>query len=148
MSKDDTKGGLGKLWAGGRESRSAADTVMPLERHGYAEPPDRSYVAFQLRNNAERLHIRRAKDPSRFPAYSYLLDISYDPFHQSAFTLIYSFMVVEVRGWNLEPVVHAISYGDCDRICEFDSRQYDKPAQGEPLIEFIEITVADEKRMK
>lgn len=148
MSKDGgDKGGLGRIWGTGREPRSAADNVVHLERPAAAHS-DRTYVAFQLRDNAERLQIRRAKDPARFPAYSYLLDISYDPFHQSAFTLIYTFMIVEVRGWNLEPVVHAISYGNCDRLYEFDKRQHDKPAEGEPLIEFIEITTADEKRMK
>jgi hypothetical protein len=76
-----------------------------------------------------------------------LLDISYDHFQHSAFTLIYTFMIVEVTGWNLESVVHAINFGNCERITEYHAKLYDPPAQGEPLIEKIQITTADEKLM-
>ena len=80
-----------------------------------------------------------------FPNYNYLLDISFDHHHQSAFTLIYTFMIVGVTGWNLWPVVHAISFGHCERILEFHPKLYDPPAKGEPIIEKIVITAMDEK---
>ncbi len=56
-------------------------------------------------------------------------------------------MIVEVTGWNLESVVHAINFGNCERITEYHAKLYDPPAQGEPLIEKIQITTADEKLM-
>jgi hypothetical protein len=102
-------------------------------------------VAFELRDRAERLHIVRGAGPSRFPNYNYLLDISYDHHLQSAFTLIYTFMIVEVTGWNLWPIVHAISFGNCERIREFHPKLYDVPESGEPIIEKIQITAVDEK---
>jgi hypothetical protein len=156
MTRDADKGGGlgGRLW-GGREKnpretdRPTEEKVLPLKTPA-ARPTthDRTYVAFEIREHAERLHIRRSAQPSRFPSYNYLLDISYDHFQHSAFTLIYTFMIVEVTGWNLESVVHAISFGNCERLTEYNSKLYDAPAQGEPLIEKINIVTADEKLMK
>ena len=142
----DEKGSrAGALWSSGNV-REKAERRTPFEREpqtDYVDP--REYKAFELRDNAARLEIRRATQPSRFPAYSYLLDISYDRFHQSAFALVYTFMVVTVNGRNLEKVVHAINFGDCDAITEFDPKRHEKPAKGEPLIESIDIVTADEK---
>lgn len=147
MSTDADKSGKGgRLWAGGgRDKAQAHEKVLPLKPPAPSTPQDRNYVAFELRDRAERLHIVRAADTSRFPNYNYLLDISYDHHHQSAFTLIYTFMLVEVTGWNLWPIVHAISFGNCACIREFHMKLYEVPATGEPLIEKITITAADEK---
>jgi hypothetical protein len=54
-------------------------------------------------------------------------------------------MIVEVTGWNLWPIVHAISFGNCERIREFHPKLYDVPESGEPIIEKIQITAVDEK---
>ena len=150
MSKDTDKGGsAGRLWGGDREPSSPPDEkVLSMKAPSAirpAAPPDRAYVAFEIREGAERLHIMRGAGPSRFPNYSYLLDISFDHHLQSAFTLIYTFMIVEVTGSNLEPVVHAISSGDCERIREYHPKLHDRPGQDEPVIEKIQITAADEK---
>jgi len=154
MSRDTDKGGFAeRLWGGGEEGPAAQEKVLPLKSPAEARPAarpsgapdDRAYAAFEIRERAERLHIVRATGPSRFPNYNYLLDISFDHHLQSAFTLIYTFMVVEVTGWNLEPIVHAISYGNCERIREFNAKLYDAPAKGEPLIEKIHIVAVDEK---
>jgi len=153
MSKESSTGGFaGRLWGGGREPYSQPDEkvgppeVPPAVRP--AVPHDRAYVAFEIRECADRmhmLHIMRCAGPSRFPNYNYLLDISFDHHLQSAFTLIYTFMIVEVTGSNLWPVVDAISHGNCERIREYHPKLYDQPAQGEPLIEKVQITAADEK---
>lgn len=152
MSKEAEKSGgfTERLW-GGREKNvrqtepQQEEKVVQLVQP--ASPPDRTYTAFDIREHAERLHILRATEPSRFPSYQYLLDISYDHTHQSAFVLIFTFMIVEVEGWNLGPIVHAISFGNCERITQYHPKLYDAPAQGEPLIEKIQITTADEKLM-
>jgi len=155
MSKDADKGGLGRLWSGGSGRAPQPDEkVLPMtppearQAAVPAEHDDRAYVAFETREHAERLHIMRGAGPSRFPGYHYLLDISYDHHLQSAFTLIYTFMIVEVTGRNLGPIVHAVNFGNCERIREYHPKLYDPPAQGEPLIEKIHITTADEKLMK
>jgi hypothetical protein len=153
MSKEAEKSGgfAGRLWGGGHAPESASQTderMPPLKVPSTIRPtaaPNRGYVAFETREHADRLHIMRGAGPSRFPNYGYLLDISFDHHLQSAFTLIYTFMIVEVTGSNLGPVVHSISLGNCERIREYHPKVYDPPAQGEPLIEKIQITGADEK---
>ena|ERR1700734_1544777 len=145
MSDQDNKR-RGRLWGGSRPQDAAQ--ILPIERSaersGRPAPESTAYVAFELRDGAARIEIECAASPSRFPAYSYLLDVIYDRFHQSAFSLVYSFMVVNVRGANLEPVVHAVNFGQCELIREFDPRRHDRPDQTEPLIEAIEIVARDE----
>jgi hypothetical protein len=146
MSKNDDGKGIGRLWGSsvGRKEPPKSDKVLPMERPPDSRmPADRAYHAFDLRDNAERLEIRRAAEPSRYPAYHSLLDMSDDRFHNAAFTLIYTFQAVTVKGRNLAPIVHAINFGECARITEFNTREYDKPDAGEPLIESIEFIAAD-----
>jgi hypothetical protein len=66
----------------------------------------------------------------------------FDHDFQGAFTLMYSFMLVEVTGQNLGEVVHAIYYGNCECIREFHTKLYDRPAKGEPVIESVRIVAA------
>jgi hypothetical protein len=113
---------------------------LPLTRP--ASLPDRAYVPFEIRERAERLHIHCATQPSRFPGYNYLLDIIYDHDFDSIFTLIYSFMTVEVTGQHLGPIVHAISFGNCERIHEYHPKLYDPPAKDTPIIEAVKIVAA------
>jgi len=54
-------------------------------------------------------------------------------------------MVVTIEGENLEPVLHAIQSGTCERITEFSAAKHNKPAPGQPFIERIEIDAADER---
>jgi hypothetical protein len=141
---DDEDGELltgGKLWSGQQRERARQwlpEKLAPVKPE--PEPEDRSYTAFDVRDRADRIQLQRATEPSRFPAYSYLLDISFDHHLQSAFTLFYSFgMVVEVTGENLGPIVHAIHFGTCERIREFHTTLHDCPAAGEPLVKAITI---------
>ena len=152
MNNDAERGGIGRLWSGGAQARAPRpeEKVLPLKPEPWQAPApgpldERAYVAHEVRERAERLHIMRAAGPSRFPSYGYLLDISFDHHLQSAFTLVYTFMLVEVTGRNLAPVVHAISFGTCERIREFHPKLYDPPGISEPLIQAIAITAADER---
>jgi hypothetical protein len=151
MSKDADKGG-GRLWSGREKEQPAPEKVLPLKAPGEvrpatrpAQPHDRAYVAFEVRDHANRLHIRCATQPSRYPTYNSLLDIVHEHDFDSLFTLIYSFMTVEVTGQHLGEIVHAVSFGNCERIHEWHRKFYDPPAPGEPVIEKIVITTADEK---
>jgi hypothetical protein len=133
----------GRLWSrsAAREKASrpeperTADNVLPLR-------PDRAYVAYEVREHAQRLHIHCAAQPSRYPAYSSLLDIIHDHDFDKAFTLIYSFMMVEVTGNHLGAIVQAISLGNCERIHEYHRKLYDSPGPNQPIIESITITSA------
>jgi hypothetical protein len=151
MSKDtNTGGGFGRLWSGGRQEKEqppepqrpperawhGEDNVLPLVR------PDRTYIPFDIRDHAERMHIHCATQPSRYPSYHHLLDIIFDHNFQGAFTLVYSFMVVEVTGQNLGEVVHAISYGNCGCIREYHKKLYEPPAPNMSVIESVTILAA------
>lgn len=137
------------LW-GARRAPLTSETVTPAP----ASPPtplpvisppleeSPTYQAFETQERAARLNIRCARGPSRYPAFTYLLDIIFDYDFSASFTLIYTFMVVEVRGRNLDPVVHALAHGTCGRITEFHPRRHTKPGENEPFIESIEIVVA------
>lgn len=114
------------------------------QRRGEEDPGplhmgDRVYKAFELKDNPARLHIRTALQGSFYPSYHYLRDMRFGHDLESIFTLIYTFMTVEVTGKALAPIVHAIDAGDCKRIYEFHPRLYDPPSPGEPLIETIRI---------
>jgi hypothetical protein len=144
VSNDADRGGIGKLWSGSgtREKASrpeperVSDNVVPLH------PDDRTYKAFDVREHPARIHIHCATLPSHYPAYSSLLNIIFDHNFERAFTLVYSFMLVEITGTHLGAIVHAINYGNCERICEFHTKFYDRPAPDQPIIEAIKVTAA------
>jgi hypothetical protein len=102
----------------------AGDNVLPRVR------PDRVYVPFEFPENANRLHIHCATQPSHFPFYSTLLDIIDDHDFESAITLVFSFMTVKLTGQNLGSVVHAIFMGECGRIHHYHPKIYDPQFQG------------------
>jgi hypothetical protein len=153
MNTDTDKGG-GRLW-GGRDQRTPQpdEKVVPLKAPAETNPAGTppvphggAYVAFEVLQHAQRLHIVMAAEPSEFPGYPYLLNIHFDQHQQSGFTLIYTFMVVQVTGRNLWPVVHAINLGNCALMREYHPKLYSRPPAGdEPFIEKIHIIAADEK---
>ena len=143
MSNDAERKGIGRLWSEGAarekatrpEAQPSTDNVVQLR-------PDRAYVAHEVREHPQRLHICCATQPSHYPAYSSLLNMIHDHNFDKAFTLVYSFMLVEVTGNHLGAIVHAINYGNCERITEYHAKLYDRPAPDQPIIEAIKVTAA------
>ena len=136
--KDDTI----RLWSGGAKETRAPE--RPEQRRGEENliapnMGDRMYKAFDVKENPTRMHIRTALQGSFYPSYHYLRDMRFGHDFQSIFTLIYTFMTVEVTGEILAPVVHAIDAGDCKRIYEFHSRLYDPPERGATIIRGIRL---------
>jgi len=82
--------------------------------------PKEEYVAFGAKDRVARLRIRRATGPTRSPIYRYLLDVVYDGSYGTNFVLVYTFLMVLVRGQNLQAVVSAIENGMGDFIQEYD----------------------------
>jgi hypothetical protein len=146
MNSDDDGEVLtgGRQWSGERER--TPQWFQQLGKTPQAKPDateDRAYSAFDTRERADRIELRRATQPSRFPSYSYLIDMSFDHHLRTAIMLFYSFgMVVEITGENLGPIAHAIHFGTCERITEFHKDLYDSPAPGEPLVKSISIQTA------
>jgi hypothetical protein len=93
-----------------------------------------------------RLRIRRLTDVSMAPDYRLLSNVVFNDFGNE-FTLWYPFMQVTVKGRNLQEVAEAIMNGTCPVIRDYDQREYPMPLkEGEPVIERIEINVADMER--
>ena len=102
------------------------------------------YLAFGAKDKVDRLKIRRATNPTRSPGYHYLLDVVYDDEYGMNFVLVYTFLMVMVRGQNLQSVVFALETSQADFIQEFDPARWNKPAdKTAPFIEAIEVIVQD-----
>lgn len=114
---------------------------------GMATPPTgegEGYAAFGAKDKVERLKIRRAMAATRSPGYAYLLDLAYDGPFGTNFVLVYTFMIVMVRGRNLQPIIMALETGTADFIQEFDPDKWEKPSDEKaPFIESIEVVVKE-----
>lgn len=123
--------------------RKKASPASPGSDAG--DPTSREeYAAFGAKDKVLRLRIRRALAPTRSPGYTYLLDVVYDGSYGTNFVLVFTFLMVLVRGRNLQPVVSALENGMADFIQEFDSDRWQKPGDDSaPVIESIEVVVQE-----
>jgi hypothetical protein len=120
-----------------RQAASAPEATTPPKE---AE----EYAAFAAQDRVERLKVKRANEPTRAPGYDYLLDIVYDGDYGTNFVLTYTFLMVLVRGKNLQPVILALLSGTADYIQEFDPERWPKPLDAKtPVIESIEVVVQE-----
>jgi hypothetical protein len=102
------------------------------------------YVAFGTKDKVFRLRIRRAMAPTRSPGYPYLLDVVYDGSYGTNFVLVFTFLMVLVKGRNLQKLVFALENGMADYIQEFDPDRWEKPKdETAAFIESIEVVVQE-----
>jgi len=110
---------------------------------GKPKEPD-EYLAFAAKDKVTRLRIRRAMAPTRSPGYPYLLDVVYDGSYGTNFVLVFTFLMVLVRGKNLQQLVFALESGNVDFIQEFDPDRWGKPKdETAAFIESIEVVVQE-----
>jgi hypothetical protein len=88
--------------------------------------------------------IRCVMQPSQSPQSRFFMALIFSSDFEDAFTLIYSFMAVEVKGKNLREVRRAIQNGRCEFIQEFHEEEFQAPGKNEPVIDSIKF-VAGEK---
>lgn len=82
--------------------------------------------------------------PSQSPQSRFFLAAVFSADFEDSFTLIYSFMAVEIKGKRLKEVRQAVQSGRCEFIQEYDENEYLPPAKGEPVVESVRF-VAGEK---
>jgi hypothetical protein len=117
----------------------------PAPKGGVVPPkaPD-EYVAFGTKDKVSRLRIRSAMAPVNSPGYHILLNVVYDGEYGTNFVLLYTVLMVLVRGKNLQKVVFAIENAQADFIQEFDPDKWQKPADANAaIIESIEIKIIE-----
>ncbi len=87
--------------------------------------------------------IRSLAQPSQAPQSRFLLSVIFSADAEEAFTLIYSFQAVEIKGRNLQEVRQAMQHGRCSFLQEYDERRYHTQGQGEPVITSIRFITSD-----
>ncbi len=118
----------------------------PITPKGEMPPPKGpdEYVAFGTKDKVRRLDIRLVPDMEHSPAYNLLLDVVSDGRGGTNFMLVYTVMLVMVKGANLQKTAFAIKNQMADFIQAFDSERWQKPVDGQtPFIESIEVKVTE-----
>jgi hypothetical protein len=112
---------------------------------GKAVPTDSNeYVAFGVRDKVHRLRIRSLTAPVNSPGYNILLNVVYDGEQGTHFMLVYTVLMVLVRGQNLQKLVFAIENGHADFIQQFDPAKWQKPVEADAtIIDSIEVKITD-----
>jgi hypothetical protein len=113
----------------------------PVPKGGMVPPIEADeYVAFGTKDKVHRLKIRSLPTLVHSPGYNLLLDIVSDGQYGTSFILVYSVLLVMVRGKNLQKTVFAIESGMADFIQAFDPERWQKPKDDTAaFIESIEI---------
>jgi hypothetical protein len=87
--------------------------------------------------------IRCTAQPSQSPQSRFFLAAVFSADFDEAFTLLYSFMAVEVRGRNLREVRQAIQNSRCEFIQEYHEQEFLPPGKDDPVIESIRFITGD-----
>src|ERR1700683_3047734 len=97
----------------------------PVTPRGGVVPPVEAdeYVAFGTKDKVRRLDIRMVPDLEHSPAYNLLLDVVSDSRGGTNFVLVYTVLLVMVRGANLQKVAFAVKNHLADHIQEFDPKR-------------------------
>jgi hypothetical protein len=101
------------------------------------------YLAFDAKDRSHYFEIRTARGVNRAPAYAYLLDVISDGERGTEISLLFSFMVVDIRGKNLKAVTHSLINRECSFIQDYSSQKFAPPKPDEAVIESIEITARE-----
>ena len=102
------------------------------------------YVAFGVRDKVHRLRIRSLTAPVNSPGYNILLNVVYDGEQGTNFMLVYTVLMVLVRGKNLQKLIFAIENGHADYIQQFDPARWQKPTEADAaMIDSIEVRATD-----
>lgn len=123
--------------------------VSPTEKdQALVLPDDGEYRAFHAADRDQASLKVYTNGPAWVhPRYSYLQYVAEDAGRGRRLNIIYGFMVIEVKGRNLQPVAQAISAGNCVFIQQFDSNRWKKPSDtSAAFIESIEFHHGAEKR--
>ena len=115
---------------------SVGGTVSPIETD--------EYLAFGTKDKVGRLRVCCALPLVHSPSYNLLLDVVSDGKFGTNFVLVFTVLLVMVKGKNLQKMVFAIENGMADYIQEFDPERWAKPNDDTAaFIESIEIKVTE-----
>ncbi|HEV2582629.1 MAG TPA: hypothetical protein VGT44_17355 [Ktedonobacteraceae bacterium] len=87
--------------------------------------------------------IRCVLQPSQSPQSRFFMAAVFSTDYDDAFTLLYSFVAVEVKGRNLKEMRRAIQIGRCEFIQEYNENEFLKPGKDAPVIESIQFITGE-----
>lgn len=100
-----------------------------------------AYIPYETSSQAvERLRILRHDDTCHAPSYRYLLDVVH-LYDGDGVILVYSFIMVKVKGKNLEGLIEHLIDGDVTLIQKFDADFWVRPPVDQPIIDSIDVVV-------
>jgi len=112
-----------------------------------AAPGLKPYKAFDTRERApERLEIRRVLGETHAPSYRYLMDVAFNGEFGTELLLVYSFLLVKIKGRNLYPIIRALLEGRCAFLQDFHPNEFAPPQGNEPVIESITFPTESESK--
>lgn len=126
-----------------KQATKKPDPATPDKEESKSSLP--TYSAFAAQDRIKFLNIEKANGITHAPAYAYLLDIISDGERGEEVALLYSFMLVKIKGRNLWEIAQAISMHDCHFIAEYDASRYAPSEPDAPLIENIEFVTREGK---
>ncbi len=123
--------------------RKPAGMSVATEQAPPPKGPD-GYIAFDTKDRVGRLKIFKKNYPTHTPGYHYLLDVVYSGHNVSHIVLVFTFLMVFIRGKNMQPIVSALELGTADFIREFDPDKWPKPDDSQAaVIESIKVAVKE-----
>ena len=125
-----------------RKAETPARTARPSTGNQAGKRP---YEAYDTSGKpSSYTEIRCVMQPSQSPQSRFFMAAVFSSDFDDAFTLIYSFLAVEVKGKNLKEIRRAIQNGRCEFIQEFHENEFALPAKTAPIIQSIKF-IAGEK---
>jgi len=125
-----------------REQTTLTTTNNKASKTGTRKKP---YEAFDSTGKpSPYTEIRCVLQPSQSPQSRFFMGAVFSIDYNDAFTLIYSFMAVMVKGRNLKEVRRAIQMSCCEFIQEYNENEFLKPGKDTPMIASIQF-ITDEK---
>jgi hypothetical protein len=104
----------------------------------------KSYEAYDKKGRpCPYTEILCVAQPSQSPQSRFFLAAVFSADFDDSFTLLYSFMAVEIKGKNLKEVRQAVQNGRCEFIQEYDAHEFLPPARNGPVIESIRFIAGD-----
>jgi hypothetical protein len=101
---------------------------------------ENGYVAFETKDHVASLQILRAKYPGHMPPYNLLINVIFSGEDITQIVLVFSFMMIFIKGKNLKSLLTAFKLRTVDVIREFDPSKWRKPTDPkETIIESIEV---------
>lgn len=140
---DSTVAGIGKSIFR-QISQSATSDQMAGDPHFYAAygVGDRSQERLEIRRVLGTLLPDGSRDAAwHAPSYRYLVDVIYDGEYGTELVLAFSFLLVKIKGRNLQALNLAILDGTCSFIQEYHENEFSPPAKDAPVIVSIEVVV-------